>query len=70
MAQVVSDVAYVNNECKKMILTSRKHVQNLQRANKHKLAITSVGGAGNFISTHLRRAKTWVGTASWVGTAQ
>ena len=55
MAQGMSDVVYLDSGCNKMILTSRKHMKNLQRAdkqmttaNKGKLTITSVGDAGNF----------------------
>ena len=45
----------IDSECNKMILTSRKHMKYLKRADRHittankgKLTITSVGDTGTF----------------------
>ena len=55
MAQGMSDVVYLDSGRNKMILTSRKHMKNLEQAdrqmttaNKGKLTISCVGDAGNF----------------------
>ena len=60
MAQGMSDVAYLDSGCNKMILTSRKRMKNLERAdrqmttaNKGKLTITSVDDAGNIKGFHI-----------------
>ena len=55
MAQGMSYVVYLDSGCNKMILTSRKDMKYLERAdsqmttaNKGTLTITCVGDAGNF----------------------
>ena len=55
LAQSMSDVIYLDSGCNKMILTSKNHMTNLQRAdrqmstaNKGKLSIHSVGDVGSF----------------------